>query len=254
MKYLLKLNLCSAFIPLIAIIVSGCSKSNDDIQNSLNGKTSAVFNSSKNYGTMTDQDGNVYKTITIGTQTWMAENLRTTKYNDGTAIPNVTDSIAWAALTTGAFCNYKNTTNDVFIATYGRLYNWYAVNSGKLSPAGWHIPTMDEFNILSAYLGNGSVAGGKMKETGTTHWNYYSQNIGATNESGFTALPSGGRLDIYSMSRYEFKDLETNNYLWSATSYTVSSTICHILNSYDVISYFTTYNRAFGLSVRLIKN
>jgi uncharacterized protein (TIGR02145 family) len=128
------------------------------------------------------------------------------------------------------------------------------VNSGKLSPAGWHIPTMDEFNILSAYLGNGSVAGGKMKETGTTHWNYYNQNIGATNESGFTALPSGGRLDIYSMSRYEFKDLETNNYLWSATSYTVSSTICHILNSYDVISYFTTYNRAFGLSVRLIKN
>ena len=88
---------------------------------------------------MTDQDGNFYKTVTIGTQTWMAENLRTMKYNDGTNIPLVTSGIAWNNLNTGAYCNYNNTTNSDTIATYGRLYNWYAVNTGKLAPKGWHV-------------------------------------------------------------------------------------------------------------------
>src|SRR5574344_55140 len=88
--------------------------------------------------TVTDIDGNVYHTITIGTQTWMVENLKVSKYNDGTAIPNVTDATAWAALTTGAYCDYNN---DVANGTkYGHLYNWYAVNTGKLAPSGWHGP------------------------------------------------------------------------------------------------------------------
>lgn len=146
------------------------------------------------YGTMTDQDGNVYKTVTIGTQTWMAENLRTTKYNDGTSIPHVTNNHEWSVLSfdeTGAYCNYNNTTNLDTIVTYGRLYNWYAVNTGKLAPKGWHVPTEAEWIQLTTYLGGQGDAGGKLKEVGTTHW--LSPNIGATNETGFTALPGGLR-------------------------------------------------------------
>jgi len=144
--------------------------------------------------TMTDQDGNVYKTITIGTQTWMAENLRTTKYQDGTAIPNETDFTAWKKLTTGAYCNFNNTTNAETIATYGRLYNWYAVaDSRMIAPTGWHIPTDAEWTILSTYLGGEDVAGSKIQEIGTTHWIRPIPSGLATNESGFTALPSGYR-------------------------------------------------------------
>jgi uncharacterized protein (TIGR02145 family) len=192
-----------------------------------------------------DGDGKGYYSVTIGTQTWLTENLKTTKYNDGTDIQCVTDSIAWAALMSGAYCNYKNSTDSTFINTYGRLYNWYAVNTGKLAPVGWHVPTSNDFQILSSYLGNGNVAGGKMKESGTTHWN--SPNTGATNESGFTALPSGGRLDIYSMSRYEYKNLGANSYFW------ISSSGFLVLTYQEAISYYTSYSKKFGLSVRLIK-
>ncbi len=175
------------------VFASSCEKEDDNdpaSKNPTNGKTTAVFNSSVTYGTMTDQEGNVYKTVTIGTQTWMAENLRTTIYNDGTVIPNETDNDEWEVLVDGAFCNYNNTTNIDTIATYGRLYNWYAVNTGKLAPKGWHVPTDAEWRKLTNYLGGEDVAGGKLKEIGTTHWN--SANTGATNETGFTALPGGG--------------------------------------------------------------
>ncbi len=100
------------------------------------------------YGTVTDQDGNEYKTVTIGTQTWMAENLRTTKYNDSTSIPNITSASMWQNSTTGAYCNYNNTTDIDTIVTYGSLYNWYAVNTGKLAPKGWHVATNEEYSTL----------------------------------------------------------------------------------------------------------
>ena len=119
----------------------------------------------------------------------MKENLKTTKYNDGTTIPHITDNSEWAALTMGAYCDYNNTLSNS--TTYGRLYNWYAVNTGKLCPTGWHIPTRDEWTTLTTYLGGENVAGGKLKETGTTHW--LDPNTGATNETGFTALPGGYR-------------------------------------------------------------
>ena len=138
--------------------------------------------------TVTDTDGNVYYTIKIGIQTWMVENLKTTKYNDGTAIPNVTDRSAWAVLTTPAYCWYNDIATNK--ATYGMLYNWYVVSTSKLCPTGWHVPTDAEWSTLTTYLGE-SVAGGKLKETGTTHWN--SPNTGADNSSGFTALPGGIR-------------------------------------------------------------
>lgn len=141
-------------------------------------------------GTVTDTEGNVYNTITIGTQTWMAENLKGTRYNDGTAISNVTNNTTWAGLTTGAYC-WNNNDAATYKSTYGALYNWYTVNTGKLCPTGWHVPSDAEWTTLTTYLGGESVAGGKLKETGTAHWQ--SPNTDATNSSGFTALPGGDR-------------------------------------------------------------
>jgi len=137
-----------------------------------------------------DVDGNIYSTVRIGSQVWMAENLKTTKCNDGTAIPNVTDAEAWGNLSTPGYCWYNN-DQATYGNTYGALYNWYTVGTGNLCPTGWHVPTDAEWTILTDYLGGLSVAGGKLKETGTTHWN--SPNTGATNETGFTALPGGER-------------------------------------------------------------
>ncbi len=140
---------------------------------------------------LTDIEGNTYNTIDIGTQSWMAENLRTTKYNDNTSIPNITDNTTWANLSSAGYCWYNNdlTANKPL---YGALYNWYAITSQKLCPTGWHIPSTSEWRTLTDYLGGESVAGGKLKESGTLHWQ--SPNTGATNETGFTALPGGDRL------------------------------------------------------------
>jgi uncharacterized protein (TIGR02145 family) len=136
-----------------------------------------------------DVEGNFYNSITIGTQVWMAENLKTTKYNDGTSVPLVTDNTTWMNLSTAAYSWYNN--DVVNKSTYGALYNWYAVNAGNLCPAGWHVPSDAEWTTLTTYLGGENVAGGKLKETGITHW--ISPNAGATNETGFTALPGGYR-------------------------------------------------------------
>jgi uncharacterized protein (TIGR02145 family) len=158
--------------------------------------------------TVTDIDGNVYKTIKIGTQTWMADNLKTTKYNDGTAIPIVTDNTAWKNLSAPAYCWYNNdaTTNN----TYGALYNWYTVNTAKLAPAGWHVPTDAEWTILENYL----MANGYNYDV-TTSGNKYAKSLAVSNvgwspskstgavgnedyptkfnTTGFSALPSGNR-------------------------------------------------------------
>jgi len=136
-----------------------------------------------------DLDGNNYNTITIGNQIWLAENLRTTKYNDGTVIQLVTDKRAWKILSTPAFCWYNNDTT--YKNLYGALYNGYAVSTNKLCPEGWHISTDGEWITLIKFLGGEKIAGGKLKESGITHW--LEPNAGATNESGFTALPGGTR-------------------------------------------------------------
>lgn len=139
-----------------------------------------------------DIDGNVYNTVTIGTQEWTVENLKTTKLNDGTAIPDVTDGTAWSLLTTPGRCWYDN--NSSYNSTYGLLYNWYTVNTGKLAPAGWRVPTNADWLVLINYLGGLDVSGGKLKEAGLSHWK--TPNTGATNEVGFTAVPSGARSTV----------------------------------------------------------
>jgi uncharacterized protein (TIGR02145 family) len=140
-------------------------------------------------GTVTDVDGNVYPTITIGKQEWMVANLKTTKYSDGSAIPNVTADSDWGGLASGAYAFYDNDAANKDVL--GALYNWYAVRTGKLCPTGWSVPSDDNWGALAAALGGKVLAGGRMKEAGTAHWQ--SPNTGATNDSGFTALPAGFR-------------------------------------------------------------
>ena len=148
-----------------------------------------IHNPAKTYGSITDQQGNVYKTVVIGTQEWMAENLRTSIYLNGDPITNVTDATQWSNSTTGAWCNYDN--NSSFDCPYGKLYNWYAVaDSRKVCPTGWHVPTHSEWLTLSEFVG-GSLGGGSIKSVGTQYWS--SPNTDATNFFGFSGLPGGTR-------------------------------------------------------------
>ena len=164
-----------------------------------------------NTGSISDLDGNVYKTVQIGTQVWMAENLKTTKYNNGTAIPNISDSIAWKNLTTGAYCWYNNSV--VNKSNYGSLYNYYAVNTGNVCPSGWHVPSNEEWDILITFLGGQALAGGKMKEAGNIHW--IAPNTGATNSSVFKALPSGSRRFEPFYGYHAFNWLRSDGVWWS---------------------------------------
>ena len=152
------------------------------------------YNSTTSSGnSVTDIDGNLYHTVTIGTQVWMLENLKVTHYRNGLSIPEVTDNAGWSGLTSGACCWYNNDQAS-YKTDYGAFYNWYAVNdSHYLCPIGWHVPTDVEWNTLLNYLGGANVADQKLNETGTTHWQ---SNSNATNESGFTALPGGYRNNV----------------------------------------------------------
>lgn len=142
---------------------------------------------------LTDIDGNVYNIVIIGPQVWIGANLRTTKFRDNTDIPNITDNTTWGTLSTPAYCWYKNDEAS-YKNSYGALYNWFAVSTDKLCPAGWHIPGEKEWSDLSGYLGGEDVTGGILKETGTNHWQ--SPNLGATNDYGFSALPGGYRTGL----------------------------------------------------------
>ncbi len=196
--------------------------------------------------TVTDYDGNVYHIVKIGDQEWMMENLKVTHYINGEPIPEVTDNSTWAGLSTGAWCNNNNDAGNG--AIYGHLYNWYTVNDSRIiAPEGWHVPTDDDLQILVDYLGGSSVAGGKMKETGTTHWN--SPNTGATNESGFTALPGGYR-DYYFGN---FSNIGSHAYFWSSSEDNSNSAWNRRLyNDYSEV-YRGNYNKKYGLSVRCIR-
>ncbi len=141
--------------------------------------------------TVKDIDGNIYKTIRIGNQIWMAENLQVTHYLDGTPIPNVYDNEKWPNATDGAYCMENNDSIN-YKSTYGVLYNFHAItNSHKLCPEGWHVPTEEECMILINYLDGNSIAGRKIKDNSRNLWK--SKKSKATNESGFSGLPAGGR-------------------------------------------------------------
>ena len=198
--------------------------------------------------TVTDFDGNIYSTVKIGNQIWMGENLKVTKYNDGTAIPLVTDTTAWSDLTTPVYCWHSN-DEATYKNPYGALYNWYTVSTDKLCPEGWHVPSDTEWTQLTDYLGGADVAGGKLKETGTTHWN--SPNYGATNESGFTGLP-GGHHGFYSGLFYR---LGTDGFFWSATEDSSSHAWGRCLRYNVAYVMRNRYSSSwFGFSVRCLKD
>jgi uncharacterized protein (TIGR02145 family) len=221
-------------------------------------KDPILFNPDLVYGFVADIDGNTYKTIQIGTQVWMAENLKTTRYNDGTKIPLVSDSLAWQNLegydeytsyhyVYPGFCWYGNDTARSK-KTYGALYNFSAVIRGKVCPSGWNVPDMNDWETLTDYLGRMEVAGGKLKEAGFTHWK--NPNTGADNSSGFTALPGGMRI-----SGATFMLKGNMGYWWTGVSMFRATGIAWQL-SYDKVTaqYIDAANANSGLSVRCIKN
>ncbi len=214
-----------------------------------NGVTSQELTDAGLIGTISDIDENSYKWVKIGTQIWMAENLKTTKYDDGTDISNLTLNADWLAEDgtaghNGAYCWHNN---DEANKTYGALYNWYAVaNTSLLCPSDWHVPSDEEWTTLTTYLGGESVAGGKLKETGNVHWN--SPNTGATNESGFTAFPGGRRQNGM------FDNLRSYSFLWSATAYTDTWARFRGISGNDVSIYNSVMIDKNGFTVRCLKD
>lgn len=209
------------------------------------------------YKSAIDVDGNVYKTVTIGDQLWMAENLKVTHYRNGDPIPHVAENSEWLNLTSGAYCNYDNNKDNASV--YGRLYNWYAViDTRKIALKGWHIPSDDELKELEVYLGmsseevngygtRGSNEGGKMKEEGTEYWS--EPNAGATNESGFSGLPSGYR-NIYGA----FFNQSYIGFFWTITEFNIYSAWVHDLHyRHSAIERFCE-DKSVGFSVRCIKD
>jgi len=199
-----------------------------------------------NYGRVTDIEGNRYKTIVIGSRTWMAENLRTTRYTDSTLIPNVKDADTWASLSTPAYCWYKN-SEAAFKSMYGAIYNWYTVNTARLCPEGWHVPADTEWDDLTLLLGGEKTAGGKLKETGDSYWS--TPNAGATNEYRFSSLPGG--LRYYDGN---FRDFGFGGYFWSSSEFSNERAFFRFMFYEDASMYRFDNDKKNGFYVRCIKD
>lgn len=203
-----------------------------------------------------DIDGNTYTTVTIGTQTWMVENLKTTKYRDGSTIQNTTDNAAWTS-STGAWCDYNN---DATCGTkYGKLYNWYAVNDRRqLAPAGWHVPSIDEWNILQSYVKNHSGSSTTFAKAiaASTDWKQNSKtgtignNLAINNYSGFNALPAGDRYNAYGT----FENAGQFCYWWASSSaYNLADYVFLTSGNSDYMVWGDV-EKSQGYSVRCVKD
>jgi uncharacterized protein (TIGR02145 family) len=215
-----------SLLTLLIILIHSCKKNDDN--------------------SIKDADGNVYTSVTIGTQVWMVENLKTTKYRNGDLIGTTTPATLDISSELAPKYQWAYYGDESNVNAYGRLYTWYAVTDTRnVCPTGWHVPTDAEWTTLTTYLGGDSVAGGKLKETGITHWT--TPNTGATNETGFTALPSG----------YRYLDGSINNsgligFWWSSTEYSATDAYFSFM-----ICYFSTLrrlydNKKYGFSVRCL--
>lgn len=227
------MKVLNLFFLLALIIACSCSKDNPKPDN-----------------TITDIEGNVYKIVVIGNQTWMAENLATTKFNDGSPITLVTDNLEWVSYDFPGYCWYDNLEKP-YKDLYGALYNWYAIETSKLCPDGWHIPSQAEWDTLFATLGGQDVAGGKLKEADGTLWR--EPNEEATNESGFTALPGGVR--SYFDGGY-FGGEGRMGYFWISSQSVDQSPVVRIFYKAGPIGLIdiTYLPIKSGLSVRCIKD
>lgn len=203
--------------------------------------------SSNESDTIIDIDKNIYKTVHIGNQLWMAENLRTTHYQDGSEINLIVDNKTWASLKTGAYCWYNN--DSIHKNLYGAIYNYYAIcNPHNLCPMGWHVPADAEWEIVVDFLGGKNVSGGKLKEVGLAHWK--GPNICANNSTGFTALPGGYRIG----NSGSFYDFGSVGFWWSSTEYNSEYAYIRYINNNNSSLKKNFYIKRFGFSVRCIKD
>jgi uncharacterized protein (TIGR02145 family) len=216
------------FLLAVILIIAGCTKEE------------------KPPDPVADMEGNSYKTVKIGTQIWMAENLKSTKYNDGTEIALVPLAKAWNDVLTGAYCWYNN-DDAQYRDVYGALYNGYTVMQGKLCPSGWHIPSREEWQLLRDFLGDTTKAGGKLKESGTDHW--LSPNKGADNSTGFNALGAGIRY-----FEGTFSSSQSFSGIWSSTESSQSNLWSTSLYYGDASLGINLRSRKYGFSVRCLKD
>jgi uncharacterized protein (TIGR02145 family) len=226
--------------------------------------TNSVGTAYGNEVTFTTLENEPLPSVTIGTQIWSSRNLDVTTYRDGTPIPQVTDPTQWANLTTGAWCYINNDQSNG--AIYGKLYNWYAVAGihdvaslndpslrKHLAPQGWHVPSYSEWTTLIDFLGGESLAGGKMKSTGTVQagtglWN--DPNTSATNDSGFSGIPAGYR--VANGSSFTFIGNRGN--WWSSTQGTTSNAWLCFLEYDDSVATKIAVSKGLGISVRCIRD
>lgn len=238
-----KISLFSIFIMGLAILSSGCKKDETETTVTPTPTPTPITQ-------ITDIDGNVYHSVTIGTQTWMVENLKTTKYRNGDPIPNVTVNEQWDTLTTGAYCNLRNLTSN--IATYGRLYNWYAVNDSRnLCPSGWHVPSSEEWNVLLQFLNSNGYIGltevNALKST--TGW---SGNGNGTDNYGFKALPGGSR-SLYGYFPSTYND---DGRWWTSTEAYLSTDEANYIEMRSTSQGVEKngFDKSMGCSVRCVKD
>lgn len=220
-------------------------------------ETGIIFNPDISYGTLTDIDGNIYKTVTIGTRTWMAENLRSQRFNDGMGMINDVNNYSWSSRTDPAWCYYSNIVQMRLAA--GILYNWYAIGTGKLCPTGWHVPSDEEWNNLIVTLGGEASAAGKLKMTGGNMWP--SPNSGSSNQSGFTAIPAGLRYGFIGSNGGFFYDMGWKGVWWTSTQTSITTAKYREIDQAGVIAgtlsnpgKYQLNNKNFGFSVRCIKD
>lgn len=213
-------------------------------------------------GTVTDNEGHVYKTVKIGDQWWMAENLRATKYRNGASIQLITEDTSWSNSTAGAYCIFDNNNNNAGIT--GLLYNWYVVNdANSIAPEGWHIPTDAEWKALEKYLGmndidleksnwRGSHEGEKLKSTNQQNWAPY-ENILNTDESGFSAL--AGNCRMFNGSWGSPLDLQSMGFWWSASDNSGNNQAWYRYLDYKKDNVFRFYGpKTYGFSIRCVKD
>ena len=224
----MKIGIASSAILLMTLLIMSCNKKDNP--------PAAV----------TDIEGNTYKTVQIGDQIWMAENLKTSILSDGTVIPDVSDAAEWSSLATPGLCWYDNDEQSNK-QIYGALYNYHSANSGKLCPDGWHVPSKDDWQTLREVLGDTTTGGGMMKEEGTLHWK--APNTGAVNSNGFSALPAGIR---YFEGTYASVSYFTS--FWSSTESDSDNGWYLSLYYSNAVAAMNRIYKNYGLSVRCIKN